>query len=471
MIETGHALVSVVIPTLNEGEWVRRTVDAVLSQADGVPLEVVIADDGSTDGSCEGPWPPSVRVISAPGRGVAAARNAGAAQATASNLVFLDAHVLPSAGWIAELLGMLSDPGVAQAGLAVSDIGDPTRVGYTCVFVDELLHEGWADRTATEPYDSPCMIGCCMGIRTDVFNQLGGFDGGMKGWGVEDVEFSIHAWLAGYRCVVSPRATVAHRFKTPEDRRFAVEADQYDYNVLRCAMAHFDGAPLWGVIKTISEHPGGPEAISALIADSEFQQRVTGIQASARFDDAWYFARFRTELAPFEARIRSLVGPDDRAPRQTCGQCGARTAGLLSACLRCGTALPLPAAVAIAPAPELAVHPVPATPAVAAEVAPCPECGEPVAAEARFCGACGAATTPEAPAPATAPQPQARVCPNCGRAASAVATFCAGCGSRLAGTEPIASAPESRPASVCSACGTTLRPGARFCRHCGQPVG
>jgi len=80
------ALVSVVVPTWNEGAPLREAVEA-LSRQPG-PLEIVLADGGSDDGSLAGPWPDEVVVVRAPrGRGTQLA--AGARAATGDLLVFL----------------------------------------------------------------------------------------------------------------------------------------------------------------------------------------------------------------------------------------------------------------------------------------------------------------------------------------------------------------------------------------------
>jgi glycosyltransferase involved in cell wall biosynthesis len=84
--------ISVVIPTYNHGTFVRHALASVLGQT--VPAsEVIVVDDGSTDDTAavlrtydNG----RVRVIRQANRGVAAARNAGAATATGDLVAFLD---------------------------------------------------------------------------------------------------------------------------------------------------------------------------------------------------------------------------------------------------------------------------------------------------------------------------------------------------------------------------------------------
>ena len=84
--------VSVVIPVYNRGEAVGDTLDSVLRQT-WMPLEILVVDDGSTDGSAdwiEARYGEVVRVIRQANGGVARARNRGWREAQGEWIAFLD---------------------------------------------------------------------------------------------------------------------------------------------------------------------------------------------------------------------------------------------------------------------------------------------------------------------------------------------------------------------------------------------
>lgn len=85
--------VSVVIPLYNKGPYIARALESILSQT-FQDFEVIVVDDGSTDGGSEVARElrdPRIRLISQENRGVSAARNRGIEAARSQLVAFLDA--------------------------------------------------------------------------------------------------------------------------------------------------------------------------------------------------------------------------------------------------------------------------------------------------------------------------------------------------------------------------------------------
>ena len=93
MISTSSALpLSIVITAHNEGEEVRRTLESIQANTTG-PYEILLVDDGSTDGCCDGLEFEQVQVIKHSERvGIAYSRNEASRRARGDALAFLDAH-------------------------------------------------------------------------------------------------------------------------------------------------------------------------------------------------------------------------------------------------------------------------------------------------------------------------------------------------------------------------------------------
>ena len=85
-------VVSVVMPVYNTERYVAEAIESVLAQSHS-DFELVIVDDGATDGSyeiCRRYLDPRIRIIRQPNRGLPAARNAGIREAKGSFIAFLD---------------------------------------------------------------------------------------------------------------------------------------------------------------------------------------------------------------------------------------------------------------------------------------------------------------------------------------------------------------------------------------------
>ena len=102
-------LVSVIIPAYNYAHFLGDAVESVLVQReDGIDVDIVIVDDGSTDDTpnvIRG-FGDAVRSIRQVNQGLAAARNTGIAAARGDFLLFLDADDMLTRGTLA---GQLSN--------------------------------------------------------------------------------------------------------------------------------------------------------------------------------------------------------------------------------------------------------------------------------------------------------------------------------------------------------------------------
>ena len=85
--------ISVVIPLYNKEKEIACTLRSVLAQT-SQPLEIIVVDDGSTDGGAEvvrAIGSPLVRLVRQSNAGVCAARNRGIAESTGEYIALLDA--------------------------------------------------------------------------------------------------------------------------------------------------------------------------------------------------------------------------------------------------------------------------------------------------------------------------------------------------------------------------------------------
>ncbi|UCE47489.1 MAG: glycosyltransferase, partial [Phycisphaerales bacterium] len=234
--------VSIVIPSHNEGENLVDTIRSVLENTAYPDFEVVVVDDGSTDGSGDRLSnvfgnDNRIGMIRAEGVGVANARNLGATYASGKILVFLDGHCYTPPNWMAGLIQPLADTRVGMVGpsFAIMRRGSDVR-GWGMTWRDASLELEWLGQRKNTPYPVPLLGGACQAVRKADFERLGYYDAGMTRWGSEDQELCLRYWLMGYEVLVQPQTVIYHLFR--KSHCYDVQVQKIIYNRLRLAMLH-----------------------------------------------------------------------------------------------------------------------------------------------------------------------------------------------------------------------------------------
>jgi GT2 family glycosyltransferase len=109
--------VSFVVPLHNGAACIRESLESIVAQGDGRPMEIIVVDDSSSDDSSAlvrqlaQRWP--LRILDGEGRGAAAAINVGVRAARFPIVCQVDQDVVLRPGWLQRLVGELRDPSVA----------------------------------------------------------------------------------------------------------------------------------------------------------------------------------------------------------------------------------------------------------------------------------------------------------------------------------------------------------------------
>jgi glycosyltransferase involved in cell wall biosynthesis len=192
---------SVVMPARNAASTIARQLEALAREPEA-GWELVVADNGSTDGTAElaAAWSdrlPSLTIVDASPRiGCGAAKNQGVLGARGRLLAFCDADDVVRPGWVH---GMMS-------ALATADL-----VGGR---IDKLAR-GTVERgrdALPENLGRTVVAGCNMGVRRALFDALDGFAEDMPF--AEDADFSFRARGMGARLAFASDSAVVHRGRT-----------------------------------------------------------------------------------------------------------------------------------------------------------------------------------------------------------------------------------------------------------------
>ena len=207
--------VSAVIPHRNSGELLERCVDALLA-ARGVD-QIVVADEGSTDGSVERvAGKAKVRVVESTRRGFAAAMNAAISTATGDRLLLLNSDAFVRPDTVERLSRRLDEnPRLALCGAALVNPDGTRTKTHTDLFT---LFRAMIDTLNIRPPIAQdgrglvrvqAVLPTCALARREVIEQIGGFDERFVFY-YEDLDVSLRLAQAGWEQAIDWDAEAVH---------------------------------------------------------------------------------------------------------------------------------------------------------------------------------------------------------------------------------------------------------------------
>ena len=222
---------TIIIPFLNEGIEVERTVQSIKKTIIG-DCHVVLINDNSDDDydyvavankyNCQ-------YIYNDKRLGVAASRNKGVDLCNTPYFLLLDAHMrFYKKGWDKELLKNLKEnPRTLICSqtkiLNINDSGSIVELNnelvYCAGYIDlgdkEIFRVAW-NHIDLEPYNSlievPCVIGAAYACSKEYWAYINGLDG-LITYGTDEELLSVKVWLEGGRCLLARDWVVGHIYR------------------------------------------------------------------------------------------------------------------------------------------------------------------------------------------------------------------------------------------------------------------
>jgi O-antigen biosynthesis protein len=195
--------VSVVVCTYNGARTLGECLDG-LAQLEYPDYEVIVVDDGSTDGTAALTREYDVRLIRTENRGLSAARNTGLEAATGEIIAYLDDDAYPDAHWLTYLAASFLRTRHAAVGGPNIPLPDDGPIA-ACVAnaPGGPMHVLVSDQAAEH------LPGCNMAVRKACLQAIGGFDPQFRAAG-DDVDVCWRLQQRGWTLGFNPAAMVWH---------------------------------------------------------------------------------------------------------------------------------------------------------------------------------------------------------------------------------------------------------------------
>jgi O-antigen biosynthesis protein len=218
---------SAVIPNWNGRDLLDKYLPSVVDAMAG--HEVVVVDNGSTDGSADFVRAhfPTVKLLALPENlGFGGGSNAGFRAATGDIVVLLNSDMRVASDFLAPLLEGFRDPGVFAVSCQIF-FSDPNKVREETGLTQAWWQDGGLrvrhriDDAVTDLF--PCFYGgggSCAFDRAK-FLELGGFDHLLAPFYFEDTDLGYMAWKRGWKVLYQPRSVVFHEHRGTIGKKFS----------------------------------------------------------------------------------------------------------------------------------------------------------------------------------------------------------------------------------------------------------
>ena len=239
-VPTPEPLVSILMPTRDKPELLRRAVGTLLAVTRYAAFELFVLDNGSREPETLElfrSWQsePRVSVVPCPGPfNFSALINEGARRARGDVLLLLNNDVeIVDPGWLDEMVGLASRPEIGCVGAklyypdgTVQHAGVITGPSGGAGHGHKLAPataRGYLDRLVTVTNVS-AVTAACLAVRAEVYREVGGFDEVLFAVAFNDVDFCLKVAAAGYRNVWTPFAELIHHESVSRGKDLTPEA-------------------------------------------------------------------------------------------------------------------------------------------------------------------------------------------------------------------------------------------------------
>lgn len=173
--------ISVIVPSLNEEEYIGKTLESIANQRTSLTYEVIVSDGGSKDKTV-GMAEKHARTVICPVQNKVAQMNFAADKAKGNILVFIDADTVLPEDYLERMYKMFKkDDELLACGTWFKFLGKGLRIRFADLCMN--FYFGFFKNLL----GSPELSGCNICVRRDAFLEVGGF----KDTPSEDTELSI----------------------------------------------------------------------------------------------------------------------------------------------------------------------------------------------------------------------------------------------------------------------------------------
>ncbi|WP_127578856.1 glycosyltransferase family 2 protein [Paenibacillus koleovorans] len=207
-------LTSIIIPTYNGLHLLAECIEAIRTYTTDTPYELIVVDNGSTDGTAAYCKANRIPFVSLPhNRGFPEACNYGMRMASGDALLLHNNDVVVSRGWLTNMLAALeSSPEIGIVGPVTNYVSGRQKIdihyGSISEFQSLAAAMNRSDRGKWQ--DVTRLVGLCFLFKRELMDRIGELDERFSPGHYEDDDYCYRARQAGYRLLIAGDTVVHH---------------------------------------------------------------------------------------------------------------------------------------------------------------------------------------------------------------------------------------------------------------------
>ena len=200
--------ISVVIPTYNEENCIEECLRSILDGTEK-PLEIIVADGGSTDATVEIAKRVGVNVIPNPHKHAAGGRNEGIKVAKGNVIAFIDADCIADADWLKEIKYTFANEDVDGLGTYIepAEFANKYEKFWGIFSLKMIMTYGDEPYYVKNKTLNDAFITASCAYTKELLDKLNGFDNWFAN-NAEDIDICWRALDAGARLKYEPKAKI-----------------------------------------------------------------------------------------------------------------------------------------------------------------------------------------------------------------------------------------------------------------------
>lgn len=207
------AMTSIIVPTYNAKELLSSCIRSIQLYT-AVPYEIIVVDNGSTDGTAEWCKEQMLNVVQLPSnQGFPAACNAGLAAAAGDTLLLLNNDVIVSHNWLPCMLACLNssaDTGIVGPMANVASGKQKRKADYRTIRQFHLRAKRYNKHNPKRWRPMRRIVGLCFLFKREVLEKIGNLDEAFTPGYYEDDDYCYRARRAGFRLKMAGNVMVHH---------------------------------------------------------------------------------------------------------------------------------------------------------------------------------------------------------------------------------------------------------------------